>query len=821
MSGGIDLGDAWINVVPSFKGMGKSIAAEVSGFEQTINSSAKGWGSTIASHLGGAFKTVGALAGISLTAAAGFIASYTGEALAASDATDKFKSTLDFAGLDSSAISALTKSTQAYADKTVYDLSDIQNITAQLASNGVAGFDKLAEAAGNLNAVAGGNAETFKSVGLVVTQTAGAGKLMTENWRQLTDAIPGVSGPLKQAMLDQGAFTGSINDFQKAMENGEITADEFNQAIMSLGMDQAAIEAAQSTQTFEGAFGNLKAAVEKVGVSFMNAFGPAVTGVMTKLADSITAMGEKIQPMLDQLSQPGGLDGFKDKLGGLAPVIGVVGGMLGPLLANIPMLGGAFAGLTGPVGLVMGLFAGMMSNSDAFAGSIGGLFSALGSSLPGFLPIIQQAIGALGGFMGDLGDAIAPIIDSLAQSFQQIMPVVQQVVAALITSLAPVLPMIASAIGTVGGIIADLMPYVTEVVNLIMGSVVPLLPMVGQLIGQVVTAIQGILVVLKPVIMWIVQSVVGLVQAIMPSIQAFVGFIITAVSGVIQIIQGVIDFIVGVFTGNWQMAWDGIKGIFEGVWNAIVGFFGAIGAAFSAIFQAFIAVIVAIWNRAWNLISSFFTGVWNVITGALSAALGTIQGAISGALSFISGLWNSAWSGVSSFVSNTWNNVTSAVSNGVSSMMSFISGIPGQIKGFFADAGSWLVDAGRNIIDGFVNGIKNVFGKVKDTLGSLTALLPDWKGPATLDRVILRENGRLVIQGFQKGLEESYQGVHRSLTGFTNDLSATPALAGAVSSGNAPSTPVFNIVARVVNPFTGEEIEAKVADQTIRLLAQI
>ena len=76
MSGGIDLGDAWINVVPSFKGMGKSIAAEVSGLEQTVNSSAKGWGSTIASHLGGAFKTVGALAGISLTAAAGFIASY-------------------------------------------------------------------------------------------------------------------------------------------------------------------------------------------------------------------------------------------------------------------------------------------------------------------------------------------------------------------------------------------------------------------------------------------------------------------------------------------------------------------------------------------------------------------------------------------------------------------------------------------------------------------------------------------------------------------------------------------------------------------------
>ncbi|WP_410954914.1 tape measure protein, partial [Pseudomonas aeruginosa] len=78
-------------------------------------------------------------------------------------------------------------------------LDDIQSITAQLASNGVKGYDKLAEAAGNLNAVAGGNAQTFKTVGLVMTQTAGAGKLTTENWNQLSDAIPGASGKLQEA----------------------------------------------------------------------------------------------------------------------------------------------------------------------------------------------------------------------------------------------------------------------------------------------------------------------------------------------------------------------------------------------------------------------------------------------------------------------------------------------------------------------------------------------------------------------------------------------------------------------------------------------
>ena len=181
------------------KGMGKGIASQLgglSGLGKKVGGQLGGFiGDGIEAGVGrGAACLDSALKGAARIAAGAFAAIGFGqlvsEAAAATDATQKFKSTLDFAGLDTSAIDALTKSTRAYADATVYDLSDIQNITAQLAANGVADYDKLAEAAGNLNAVAGGNAETYKSVGMVMTQTAGAGKLTTENWNQLADAIP-------------------------------------------------------------------------------------------------------------------------------------------------------------------------------------------------------------------------------------------------------------------------------------------------------------------------------------------------------------------------------------------------------------------------------------------------------------------------------------------------------------------------------------------------------------------------------------------------------------------------------------------------------
>lgn len=60
----------------------------------------------------------------------------------------------------------------------------------------------------------------------------------------------------------------------------------------------------------------------------------------------------------------------------------------------------------------------------------------------------------------------------------------------------------------------------------------------------------------------------------------------------IQIIQGVIDFISGVFTGDWEKAWQGICEIFTGIWDAVVAFFTGIWEAIYALFGDKIDAIV-------------------------------------------------------------------------------------------------------------------------------------------------------------------------------------------------------------------------------------
>lgn len=248
--------------------------------------------------------SIGAIAGVASSAIQVITGSFSeliGESVQASDSIDKFKSTMKLGGFGEKEIGEATKIVQKYADDTVYDLSTVSNTTAQLAANGIKNYTELTQAAGNLNAQAGGSAETFKAVAMMLTQTAGAGKLTTENWNQLADAIPGASGVLQEAMKKNGAFTGN---FREAMEKGEISADEFNKAITELGMNDGAIEAAKSTSTFEGAIGNLQANIVGGINDIIKHLGKdKLTGIINGASGSVVGLFQHVSDVFSYLDK--------------------------------------------------------------------------------------------------------------------------------------------------------------------------------------------------------------------------------------------------------------------------------------------------------------------------------------------------------------------------------------------------------------------------------------------------------------------------------------------------------------------------------------
>lgn len=332
------LAQAYVQIVPSMKGVGKAIENAFAGPSKSAGQKAgDSAGDGFSKGFGAKLGIVSGIASSVATKVIGVFSGLSGQILDASDSTQKFAQTLDFAGVGADQIKKLTASTQEYANKTVYGIDDIRNTTAQLAANGVPNYAKLAEAAGNLNAVAGGNADTFKSVAMMLTQTAGAGKLTTENWNQLAGAIPGASGKLQEAMLKNGAYTGNFRD---AMAKGEITSQEFNDALMQLGMNDGAIKAAESTQTFEGAFGNLEATIVDGAANIVNTVKPYITGAVTALGDGIGKAMQWVNDFTGALMKSQGVQTFAN---GVKSIAGAVGSIVGPFAGVI----GSLLGFTG------------------------------------------------------------------------------------------------------------------------------------------------------------------------------------------------------------------------------------------------------------------------------------------------------------------------------------------------------------------------------------------------------------------------------------------------------------------------------------------
>ena len=540
--------------------------------DKSASKSSSGFG-----KFGAAAGAVGGLVSSGIGMAVDAIGDLTGDIIEASDSADKFKSTLNFAGLDTGTIDALTASTQTYADQTVYSISDIRNVTAQLAANGVQGFDKLAEAAGNLNAVAGGNAETFSSVGMVLTQTAGAGKLTTENWNQLADAIPGASGKLQEAMLKNGAYTGNFRD---AMEKGEISAEEFNQAIMDLGMTDVAKEAATSTSTIEGAMGNLEASVVGVGTTILDQFkGPLTSGIsmlaqgISGLSGVFTGLVQTIGPILSQIGTT-----FQTAF---QPVVGMVQSQLLPALQP--------------------------------------LMSALQNLGNAIMPIITAAI-----------QTIAPVLSTLVSNIVQTMSVIATAVTPVINNIAAliqaVLPAIQSAFqiwGTyIQGVINAVFPFIQTVVTSVMN-------VVNAIISTVLAAINGD---------WsgVWEGIQNIVSSVWNGIQSIV-------SGAINAVSGVISSVLSGISGIFSSVWNGIKGAVSSAWSGITSAVSSGVSSMMNFITSIPSRIMGVFSGAgsWllsagqNIIQGLINGITNAIGGAISAVKDAVGGIIDGAKSLL------------------------------------------------------------------------------------------------------------------------------------------------------------------------------------------
>ena len=256
---------------------------------------------------------------------------------------------------------------------------------------------------------------------------------------------------------------------------------------------------------------------------------------------------------------------------------------------------------------------------------------------------------------------------------------------------------------------------------------------IGEAVGGIFDALKKLWEeILQPLIAWIAENILPLlapiVEFIGSGIISNITMLFEVLAQLLEILRGIIDFIVGVFTGDWELAWQGIIEVLHGIFDPIIGWF-------SETFQG-----------AWDAIVNIFTGLgawfgerWNDVVNALSLVgswfTQKFQEAWSGLTKIFSGLgawfgerWNdvtSALSNVANWFGNIFGQAFNAVKNAFSSIGSFFSGVWDTVKSIFINAGQMVGDAVggafssavnavlgtiENIVNGFIGMINGVIG---------------------------------------------------------------------------------------------------------------
>lgn len=746
-----ELGKAYVQIIPSAKGISGMIQKEMGGEVASAGVSA---GESLGSKMMGAVSGVIAAAGIgkaigaSITEGAALQQSLGGVETLFKDSADKVK------GFANEAYKTTGLSANAY-------MENVTGFSASLLQSLGGDTDKAAETANMAMIDMSDNANkmgtSMESIQLAYQGFAKQNYTMLDN---LKLGYGGTKQEMQRLLADAEKLTGVKYDINNLSDvYSAIHAIQEN-------LDITGTTAREAATTFTGSFESMKAAAQNV---------------LGKIA-----IGENVTPALQSL-----LETTKTFLfGNFLPMIGNILSGLGVVLTEgvsslaSQLFGDAFgSAVYDQIGRVTGIFQtffDMIFGSMDRQGNID-ILNTLGFSDEAATQIVNIADNIrvtfenIGSVIGNVGSIVADFVGDLLgiQGGEQ-----------GVNLLGTAFEILSSALRISSSILKEITNFFKEnklAADLLKTAVVALgvgLPVVKFAnFLQGLGGISGVLGIAKTAVTTFATSITATISSI-----PLIGWIAAAVAALAwfftqtetgrqiwssfvdlikQAWQGIADFFVGLWSGISEGAsnlWVSIQEAASVAWTAIT-------TAVMAIVQPFINGFMNIWNnisdglaQIWEGIKMIFQGAWDFIKSIFLGAILVIIDLVTGNFTQLGADLSLIWDGIKNGVSMIWEGIKTYFSGVVDVIVGYGKATFENFSSTLSTIWKGLSDAGKAIFDGFAQILSNIWNTIKSVASSA------WEG---LKSTVLGLIDGLV-QGAQRAWESMKQGVSDLVSNVTS-----------------------------------------------------
>ena len=187
----------------------------------------------------------------------------------------------------------------------------------------------------------------------------------------------------------------------------------------------------------------------------------------------------------------------------------------------------------------------------------------------------------------------------------------------------------------------------------------------------------------------------GFCEVLAPIFKGVFQQISNILSEALDILTGLFDIFAGIFTGDWDMVWQGVQEVFGAVWDFVVATFENWISTFTSLADTVLGWFGTDWETVWtnvktffsdtwNAISSFFSGIltgiktfftdtWNAIVSFFSGILSGIYSSVTGTMTEIHDTFTNIWDSITGFLSGAWETIKNIVTVGIMAVKEIIS----------------------------------------------------------------------------------------------------------------------------------------------------